>query len=85
MNNIKDLMNKYKKVEAKEVKTKDWQFEALEAIELLHAQYKKQCKCGKTHIVYTQKDNYPEYRTEIYIECRENGCKELVEFSLPAN
>lgn len=48
-------------------------------------EYVNECKCGKTHIIFAQRDNYPEYYTTVYIECNTNGCKELVKFDLPVN
>ena len=44
--------------------------------------YSKECTCGKEHLVSTQKDEAPEYITEIYIKCT---CGESVPFELPVN
>jgi len=38
--------------------------------------------CGKTHKLYTQDDNRPEYHTQVYIVCE---CDNIVEFNLPVN
>lgn len=44
--------------------------------------YEKLCKCGNRHKILTQRDNQPEYETEIYILCE---CGEYIEFILPVN
>lgn len=45
--------------------------------------YSEQCKeCGKTYEVSTQKDNHPEYFTEVYLKCE---CGASVLFDLPVN
>ena len=44
--------------------------------------FKEKCTCGRLVKVSTQKDNHPEYRTEIYVQCL---CGKSVEFSLPVN
>ena len=44
--------------------------------------YTETCECGKTIEVSTQKDKYPEYRTEIYVMC---SCGRSVSFLLPVN
>ena len=31
--------------------------------------YANQCACGKVIEVSTQKDNFPEYMTEVYVRC----------------
>jgi len=48
----------------------------------LRSEYKKECKCGKTHLILTQKDDFPEYDTEAYVLC---NCGEFIEFILPVN
>ena len=45
--------------------------------------YMEECTCGNFIRVFTQVDYYPEYYTNVYIECPE--CKELVLFKLPVN
>lgn len=45
--------------------------------------YKEVCtNCGKEYVLFTQKDDDPEYYTDVYILCK---CGEYVEFSLPVN
>lgn len=45
--------------------------------------YKEKCdKCDKEHELKTQKDNYPEYYTDVYLKC---DCGDFVLFSLPVN
>jgi hypothetical protein len=44
--------------------------------------YKKKCKCGRTVEVSTQKDENPEYYTEIHVRC---VCGRSVVFDLPVN
>lgn len=45
--------------------------------------YKKKCrKCGNVVVVYTQRDNGPEYYTTVYVPCY---CGNYLEFSLPVN
>jgi len=42
--------------------------------------YKKTCRaCKKEYTVYT---HYPEYHTEIFVQCE---CGDVVPFSLPVN
>lgn len=38
--------------------------------------------CGIEHKIFTQRDNFPEYETEIYLLCQ---CGEFIEFILPVN
>lgn len=38
--------------------------------------------CGKNKFVLTQRDNDPEYSTDVYFECE---CGSLIYFSLPVN
>ncbi len=38
--------------------------------------------CGLHQTILTQKDNYPEYYTCIYLQCQ---CGEYIEFKLPVN
>jgi len=46
-------------------------------------EYKKECAhCEEEHIVYTQKDDYPEYYTQVSIVC---SCDGIVTFELPVN
>lgn len=46
-------------------------------------QYQETCKqCGKVHFVRTQRDDWPEYYTVVFIEC---DCGGLVRFYLPVN
>jgi len=44
--------------------------------------YKQECECGKVHIVLTQRPDFPEYETEVYILC---DCGKYIEFILPVN
>lgn len=44
--------------------------------------YKEKCTCGKEHILLTQPDNRPEYRSDVGLVC---GCGHIVCFSLPVN
>ncbi len=45
--------------------------------------YKETCStCGKTHMLYTQHDNDPEYYTNVILQC---DCKDYVVFTLPVN
>lgn len=47
------------------------------------ARYVEQCSnCGDICIVYTQRDNRPEYYTVVYVLCK---CGSYVEFELPVN
>ena len=39
-------------------------------------------KCGKEIRVYTQKDHFPEYYTEVTVKC---DCGYFVVFNLPVN
>lgn len=45
--------------------------------------YKKVCSlCYSEQLILTQDDNYPEYETEIYLQCQ---CGEFIAFVLPVN
>lgn len=45
--------------------------------------YKKQCSCcGLEQEILTQRSDFPEYETEIYLVCQ---CGEYIEFELPVN
>ena len=45
--------------------------------------YKAKCnKCEKEIEVITQKDNYPEYYTDVYVRCQ---CGGTARFVLPVN
>jgi len=45
--------------------------------------YTNECEgCGEIIQVSTQKDEYPEYHTYVFVKCR---CGESVGFSLPVN
>jgi hypothetical protein len=47
------------------------------------SEYHKTCECcGLDQLILTQKDNFPEYETEIYLQCQ---CGEFIEFTLPVN
>lgn len=48
----------------------------------LRYQYISSCSCTKEYIVLTQKNDFPEYETEIFIKC---DCGEFVFFKLPVN
>lgn len=48
----------------------------------LRNEYIMSCKCGKNHKMLTQRNNFPEYETEIYLQCE---CGEYVECILPVN
>jgi hypothetical protein len=38
--------------------------------------------CGLSQKILTQRDNLPEYETEIYLQCQ---CGEYIQFILPVN
>lgn len=45
--------------------------------------YKSPCdKCGREIEVSTQKDNYPEYYSVVYVRCE---CGGVAKFELPVN
>ena len=44
--------------------------------------YSKECSCGKAVEVSTQKDNNPEYYTEIWVKC---ACGKEMKFDIPVN
>lgn len=44
--------------------------------------YTNNCLCGNLFEVRTQRDNFPEYETAVYVKC---DCGEYVEFILPVN
>lgn len=44
--------------------------------------YAQICNCGKTIELLTQKDNHPEYYTNVFVLC---DCGEYVLFQLPVN
>ena len=44
--------------------------------------YKEKCECGNEIEVSTQKDENPEYYTDIYVKCE---CEKSILFSLPVN
>lgn len=44
--------------------------------------YAKTCECGRVIEVSTQKDEHPEYYTEIHVKCT---CGKSVRFDLPVN
>jgi len=44
--------------------------------------YSKKCECGELIEVSTQKDNNPEYYSEVHVKCK---CGRPVGFSLPVN
>lgn len=48
----------------------------------LRYEYGKICDCGRAYSVLTQKNDFAEYETEIYLLC---SCGEYVEFILPVN
>lgn len=49
----------------------------------LRYEYKKVCDvCDMTMKVMTQRNNSPEYETEVYIQC---NCGNWIEFILPVN
>lgn len=49
----------------------------------LRNEYSQECDvCGMTSNILTQRDNFPEYETEIYVLCR---CGNYIEFILPVN
>lgn len=46
-------------------------------------EYIQECPtCTMTMFVLTQKDDFPEYHTDIYVMCQ---CGEFLEFNLPVN
>ena len=44
--------------------------------------YKAECECGNVIEVSTQKDESPEYHTDVFVKC---ACGKSVKFSLPVN
>lgn len=44
--------------------------------------YINTCACGREQHIRTQKDDNPEYYTDIFIKC---SCGEWIKFSLPVN
>ena len=54
----------------------------IEEIGSWYAKYEQKCDCGKKHLILTQKDDRPEYYTEVYVLC---DCGEYVNFELPVN
>lgn len=44
--------------------------------------YTETCECGNDIQISTQKDEIPEYRTDIYVKC---PCGKSVHFDLPVN
>ena len=44
--------------------------------------YKNTCKCGNKIEVSNQKDQHPEYYTDVFVKC---GCGKSVKFELPVN
>lgn len=44
--------------------------------------YTETCRCGYKQTVYSQADNYAEYVTNVFVECR---CGEVIKFVLPVN
>ena len=44
--------------------------------------YEAKCECGKVIEVSTQKDNRPEYYTDVFVKCE---CGKSVHFELPVN
>ena len=46
-------------------------------------EYNKCCECcGLNQKILTQGGNYPEYETEVYLQCQ---CGDYIEFVLPVN
>lgn len=48
----------------------------------LRYDYTEECKCGKSYTILTQRCNFPEYESYVYLKCE---CGEFVEFILPVN
>lgn len=49
----------------------------------LQCEYEKTCStCLLTSLILSQHDDFPEYHTEIYLQCT---CGEFLEFILPVN
>lgn len=44
--------------------------------------YKGKCECGNEIEVSTQRDDCPEYKTDVFVKCR---CGKSVGFLLPVN
>lgn len=45
--------------------------------------YRSVCPCcNLEHLILTQSNHFPEYQTEVYLQCE---CGEFVEFILPVN
>jgi hypothetical protein len=54
-----------------------------EIIEYNSYLYEKECSCcGIKQEILTQRHNFPEYETEVYLKCQ---CGEYIEFILPVN
>ncbi len=54
-----------------------------EPCELSRCEYIKTCDCcGMNQKVLSQRDSFPEYTTEVYVQCT---CGEFIEFILPVN
>jgi len=46
-------------------------------------EYEEECPCcGLTQQLLTQKDDFPEYYTYVYLRCQ---CGEYIQFELPVN
>lgn len=46
-------------------------------------EYTRECDlCQKQHTVFTQRDNHPEYYTDVFVKC---DCGNHVQFTLPVN
>lgn len=49
----------------------------------LQYEYSQVCPCcSLSHLICTQNNDFPEYETEIYLQCQ---CGEFIEFILPVN
>ena len=45
-------------------------------------EYIKWCSCGNQIKLLTQEDRFPEYHTDVYVECQ---CGQYLLFQLPVN
>lgn len=52
-------------------------------IPIYKVEYRQTCPvCDLETLVLSQKDDFPEYQTEVYVQC---VCGEFLEFILPVN
>lgn len=57
--------------------------ELIQSREYARHEYKVVCEnCNKENSLFTQGDDYPEYYTDVLMECE---CKQMITFNLPVN